>query len=130
MTGSDPTWLRLETLLHVQQRQIAEHGGCPGVRDPTLLESAVARPQQLYAYQEPAPGLPRLAAAVGYGIICGHPFVDGNKRTGLIAIRLFLRLNHHDLHASPADKYRAVMATAAGAITEDLLGDWIGQHCR
>ena len=65
--------------------------------------------------------LPRLAATVGYGIIRSHPFADGNKRPGLIAARPLLRLNNHDLQATPADKYRVVMATAAGALTEDLL---------
>jgi death-on-curing protein len=102
----------------------------PGVRDQALLEAAVVRPRQLFAYEHPSPTLARLAAAYGYSIIRNHPFVDGNKRTGLIALRLFLALNGRELLSDPIDKFKFIVATAAGNITEEELVAWVAAHCR
>jgi death-on-curing protein len=84
----------------------------------------------LFAYEQPSPTLTRLAAAYGYGIIRNHPFVDGNKRTGLVAVRLFLALNGGELLANPIDKFKFIAATAAGDITEEELVAWVAAHCR
>lgn len=73
-------WLEKALVLAIHDRQLAEHGGSGGVRDETLLESALARPQQLYVYGDPAPDLANLAASLSYGLARNHPFVDGNKR--------------------------------------------------
>ena len=78
-------WLEKALVLAIHDRQLAEHGGTGGVRDEGLLESALARPQQLHAYGDPAPDLADLAAALAYGLARNHPFLDGNKRTAAVA---------------------------------------------
>ena len=118
-------WLLEETLTAIHHRQIAEHGGSEGVRDEGLLSSALARPQNLLAYGEPPPDLAALAAAYAHGIARNHPFVDGNKRTALVAARTFLLLNAVDLDATQDDKVLTFLALAEGAISEEELADWI-----
>jgi death on curing protein len=118
-------WLLEETLTAIHHRQIAEHGGSEGLRDEGLLSSALARPQNLLAYGEPPPDLASLAAAYAYGIARNHPFVDGNKRTALVAARTFLILNGVDLEAPQDDKVLTFVNLAEGAISEQELADWI-----
>jgi death on curing protein len=118
-------WLLEETLTAIHHRQIAEHGGSEGLRDESLLLSALARPQNLLAYGEPAPDLASLAAVYAYGIARNHPFVDGNKRTALVAARTFLILNGVDLKATQDDKVLTFLNLAEGAISEEELADWI-----
>ena len=114
-----------ETLTAIHHRQIAEHGGSDELRDEGLLLSALARPQNLLAYGEPAPDLASLAAAYAYGIARNHPFIDGNKRTALVAARTFLILNGVDLEATQDDKALTFLSLAEGAISEEELADWI-----
>jgi len=121
-------WLLEETLTAIHHRQIAEHGGSEGLRDEGLLLSALARPQNLLAYGEPAPDLASLAAAYAYGIARNHPFVDGNKRTALVAARTFLILNGVDLEATQDDKVLTFLNLAEGAISEEELADWIRER--
>jgi death on curing protein len=118
-------WLLEETLTAIHHRQIAEHGGSEGLRDEGLLLSTLARPQNLLAYGEPAPDLASLAAAYAYGIARNHPFVDGNKRTALVAARTFLILNGVDLEATQDDKVLTFLNLAEGVISEEELADWI-----
>ena len=118
-------WLLEETVIAIHQRQVSEHGGIEGLRDEGLLSSALARPQNLLAYAQPRPDLAALAAAYAYGIAHDHPFVDGNKRTALVAARTFLLLNGVNLEASQDEKYRTFLQLAAGTLTEDQLADWI-----
>jgi death-on-curing protein len=106
--------------------QLAEHGGGAGVRDPGLLESALARPLNLVAYGEPS--LPRLAASYAFGIARNHPFVDGNKRTAAVAAELFLGLNGLDLTADDVDLVRIFLALAAGEMNEEELAAWIDRN--
>ena len=122
---SEPVWVREDVARAVHRRQIAEHGGLDGVRDPGLLTSALERPKSLLAYGDPAPDLAALAAAYAWGVARNHPFADGNKRTALVLLRLFLRLNGADLMASGAEKYDAMMRLAAGELSEEALADWI-----
>lgn len=122
---AEPTWIRLEAILAIHRRQIIEHGGGAGLRDLGLLQAAIDRPRNRWLYDRRSATLPRLAAAYGYGLIRNHPFIDGSKRVGYIAIRLFLRLNRRDLEVEPADAYRAIMRLAAGKMTEAQLADWI-----
>jgi len=117
-------WVRLDTVLALHKRQIAEHGGGEGVRDLGLLESALARPQNLHAY-EPETDLASLAAAYAFGIAKNHTFVDGNKRTALVVMRTFLILNGSDINASQEDKYLTILALAEGSLAEDTLAQWI-----
>ena len=118
-------WLLEETLTAIHHRQIAEHGGSEGLRDEGVLLSALARPQNLLAYGEPAPDLASLAAAYAYGIARNHPFVDGNKRTALVTARTFLILTGVDLEATQDAKVLTFLNLAEGAISEEELADWI-----
>jgi death-on-curing protein len=118
-------WLLEETVIAIHQRQISEHGGSEGLRDEGLLASALAHPQNLLAYAQPQPDLAALAAAYAYGIARDHPFVDGNKRTALVAARTFLLLNGANLEASQDEKYLTFLLLAQGTLTEEQLADWI-----
>jgi death-on-curing protein len=129
MTGlKNVVWVREDVVLAVHLRQLAEHGGGEGIRDEGLLQSALARPQNLLAYGDPSPDLASLAAAYAYGIARNHPFVDGNKRTALIVARLFLLLNGVDLVATQEEKYSIFLALAAGELSEEDLANWMREH--
>jgi death-on-curing protein len=116
-------WIELPEVLAIHGYLIDEHGGASGVRDGGLLESALARPQQLYSYGNP--DVFDLAAAYTVGIISNHPFVDGNKRTGFVEGILFLELNGPTFAASEADAAQAVFGLAAGEITGDEFANWL-----
>lgn len=120
-------WLRLDAVLAMHRRQLAEHGGGDGVRDLGLLESALARPQNIAAY-EPDADIARLAAGYAFGIAKNHPFVDGNKRTALVACRTFLVLNGYQLNASGTDKYITFLSLAEGTISEEALTEWLRKN--
>ena len=111
-------WLEKALVLAIHGRQVAEHGGTAGVRDEGLLESALARAQQLHAYGDPAPDLADLAGALAYGLARNHPFLDGNKRTAHVAYRTFLALNGAELVATDEEKYVAMLALAEGKLAE------------
>lgn len=102
---------------------IAEHGGAEGIRDLNLLEAALARPRHALAYG--APTLFDLAAGYAYGIARNHPFVDGNKRTALMAAYVFLRTNGYRLTAPEAEAVVVMRELAAGEIDETGLAAWI-----
>ncbi len=121
-------WLLEETVRAIQQRQIAEHGGSPGVRDEALLLSALARPLSLLAYREHGLDLAALAASYAFGITRNHPFVDGNKRTALVSAQTFLLLNGVSLQATQEEKYLTFIKLAEGSLSEDQLAEWIRQH--
>jgi len=123
-------WLLEDAVKAIHQRQIAEHGGTPGLRDEGLLKSALARPHNLLAYSEQDPDFAQLAASYAHGIARNHPFIDGNKRTALIAARTFLLLNGRDLEASQEDKYLTFVRLAEGVISERQLADWIRRNLK
>ena len=118
-------WVEKSLVLAIHERQIAEHGGGTGVRDETLLESALARPLQLHAYGDPTPDMADLAAALAHGLVRNHPFVDGNKRTAWIACRMLLALNDVDVSASADDKYLTMLALAEGSLPVDEFAAWL-----
>lgn len=126
----EPVWITLELALAVHDRQIAEHGGASGVRDRGMLESALARPQQLLAYGGAEVDPPALAAAYAFGIARNHPFVDGNKRTAAVACELFLELNGWLLPAEDTELYPIFLALAAGELSEDDLAAWLRARAR
>ena len=121
-------WLEKALVLAIHDRQLAEHGGSAGVRDETLLESALARPQQLFAYGDPPPDLAELAACLAFGLARNHPFVDGNKRTAYVAYRTFLALNEIELVASDEEKYLTMLALAEGKLSEKDFSAWLHAH--
>lgn len=118
-------WLLEETVIAIHHRQISEHGGREGLRDEGLLAAALTRPQNVLAYAQPPPDLAALAAAYAYGIARDHPFVDGNKRTALVAARTFLLLNGVNVEANQDEKYLTFLQLAQGTLGEELLADWI-----
>ena len=120
---AEPVWVELDIVLAIHDEQLAEHGGQPGVRDPGLLESALGRPRNQFAYGEPS--ITRLAASYAFGISRNHPFLDGNKRTSLVVAELFLELNGYELIASDAQCVTTFLQLAAGELTEDQLAEWI-----
>ncbi len=126
----EPYWIPKESALAMHERQLAEHGGLPGVRDEGLLESALARPRNLFFYSEKPVDMPRMAASHAYGIATNHPFIDGNKRTALVVSRTFLLLNGWNLAASQEEKYRTIIALAAGQLDEDALAEWFAGNSR
>ena len=123
-------WPEKLLVLAIHDRQVAEHGGLAGVRDEGLLESALARPQQLYAYGDPPPDLADLAASLAFGIARNHPFLDGNKRTAHVTYRTFLELNGAELQASDEDKYVAILALAEGKLPERDFATWLRARLR
>jgi len=127
---NDPHWILPEVVPAIHSRQLAEHGGSEGIREEALLESALARPLNKWAYSSPPPSLYELAASYGYGVVRNHPFVDGNKRTGFVLMLLFLRLNGIRVEASDADKYQLVIRLAEGSLSEEELADWLSVHGR
>ena len=123
-------WIERPLALAIHERQLAEHGGGIGVRDESLLESALARPQQLHAYGDPPPDLVALAASLAFGLARNHPFVDGNKRTAHVCYRVFLALNGADITASDEQKYVAMLSLAEGSQSEAEFAAWLREHIK
>ena len=123
-------WIERTLALAIHERQLAEHGGGSGVRDEALLESALARPQQLFAYGDPPPDLAALAASLAFGLARKHPFVDGNKRTAHVCYRVFLALNDAELIAGADEKYVHMLALAEGSLDEAGFADWLRPRLR
>lgn len=121
-------WIEKKLALAIHDRQISEHGGTAGVRDETLLDSALARPQQLHAYGEPAPDLADLAATLTYGIARNHPFVDGNKRSAIVCCEAFIELNSAELTADDREMFPVVLALAEGKLSEAEFAAWLRTH--
>ncbi len=121
---SEPVWVRRDVLELLHDESIAEHGGASGLRDNGLLESALARPKNLFLY-EGVSDIPRLGACYAFGLARNHAFVDGNKRVAFIAAGLFLRLNGWRLKADRVDATLTFLSLAAGTLDEVQLAEWI-----
>ena len=124
----EPQWVRLDVVIAIHAAQLAEHGGLDGLRDRTGLESALASPQNLFAYGNPKPDLAALAAQYAFAIARNQVFLDGNKRTALVVCRTFLLLNGLNLIASNEEKYHAIIQLAEGKTNVDQMADWIRAH--
>ena len=124
----DWIWVASDVARAAHDEQLAEHGGAAGVRDDGLLESAFARPRNLADYGEPDAAA--LAAAYAFGVARNHPFVDGNKRTAAVVAETFLLINGFELAATDAQLVVAILALAAGDLSEDELADWFRIHVR
>ncbi|HEY8054652.1 MAG TPA: type II toxin-antitoxin system death-on-curing family toxin [Terriglobales bacterium] len=122
-----PRWIHKQALLLLHQESLAIFGGSSGIRDEGLLDSALARPQQLQNYR-PSCSLADLAASYGFGLAKNHAFVDGNKRVAFLAIGLFLAENNSALAVGQAEAVHIIRMLAAGEMGEAELSAWVGQH--
>lgn len=121
-------WLEKALVLALHDRQVAEHGGSSGIRDDNLLQSALARPQQLHSYGDPPPDLADLAAALAFRLARNHPFVDGNKRTAAVACETFIELNGAKLIADDLKLFPVFLAVAEGHTSAEELATWLRAH--
>lgn len=120
---NEPFWLTREIVIAIHDEQLAIHGGAGGLRDEGMLESALDRARNRWAYEQA--DLAELAAAYAFGIAGNHPFVDGNKRTSLLALYTFLGVNGIDFIVPEADAAAIILALAAGEVSEKSLIRWI-----
>jgi death on curing protein len=126
---SEPRWISQRALLLLHLESLRAFGGAEGLRDEGLLESALARPRNLHAY-EGETDLCRLAAAYAAGIVRNHPFVDGNKRAAFAAAGAFLMLNGLDLVGDKAEATVAMLDLAAGELPEEGFAAWLRDNTR
>jgi death-on-curing protein len=122
-----PLWITKKGVLAMHSEQLAEHGGSDGIRDETLPDSALAKPLNVFAYADEA-DIFRLAASYAFGIARNHAFVDGNKRTALVASITFLDRNGWDVAAPKEDVYFTFLHLAEGSFSEEQLADWFRKH--
>ena len=120
---TEPVWVSVELVIDIHAEQLALFGGPEGIRDPGLLESALARAPNKHAYGED--DLAALAAAYAFGVARNHPFVDGNKRAAFAAMIVFLGLNGIDFLVPEPEATAAILALAAGEVEEEGLTRWI-----
>ncbi len=122
----EPRWVLLDVAKAVHARQIGEHGGIHGIRDESLLSSAIDAPKNSFHYG--VTSLPELAAKYAQALASNHPFADGNKRTAYICMRLFLKLNGYDIKADGAEKVRLMTLVAAGEMSVEAIAAWLHEH--
>jgi death-on-curing protein len=125
---SKPAWITREECLAIHELMLAQHGGLPGVRDKGLLESALSKPQNQFAYAKATHA--EMAAAYAAGMILNHPFVDGNKRTGFMVAAVFLEVNGYKLVATEESVVENTLALAAGKMGEKDYAAWLKVNSR
>jgi death on curing protein len=118
-------WITKQEIRAIHALQITHFGGSAGLRDEGLLESALARAQNIATYVEETPSLAILAAAYGAGIVRNHPFIDGNKRAGMMAAFVFVERNGFRVTASQEEAYLAFYNLASGKLSEEELSEWL-----
>ena len=118
-----PVWVLREVVLLAHEQSLAQFGGSPGIRDEGLLDSALGKPQNLFACGKP--NLFELAASYAFGIVKNHPFIDGNKRAGFLVAVVFLELNGYKFEATEVDAALRTLALAAGELSERAHADWL-----
>ncbi len=124
----EPIWVLREVVLIAHEQSLAEFGGAAGTRDEGLLDSALSKPENLFAYGTPS--VFQLAASYGFGLVKNHSFIDGNKRIGFIVAVVFLQLNEWRLEASEVDATLRTLALAAGELSEAEFAEWLAAHSR
>lgn len=123
----EPVWVSKRAVLAIHSEQLAQHGGSDGIRDETLLDSALAKPRNVFAYAD-EPDIFRLAASYAFGISRNQAFIDGNKRTALVISITFLARNGWDIVASKEDTYFTFLHLAEDTLSEEELAAWLTQH--
>ena len=121
-------YLALGEVVELHRRLLEATGGASGIRDFGALESAIAQPKATFGSVDLYPTLVEKAAALGFSLVQGHAFVDGNKRVGHAAMETFLILNGAEIDASVDDQERLILDLAAGRIGRSHLIDWLRQH--
>jgi death on curing protein len=121
-------YLTLEEVLELHRLALEQSGGLDGVRDLGGLESALAQPQMTFGDQELYPGLHEKAAALGFSLVCNHPFLDGNKRVGHAAMETFLVLNGWELAAGVDEQEQVILRLAAGSLKREEFTAWVRSH--
>jgi death-on-curing protein len=121
-----PVWLDRTDALAIHEMMLAQHGGLAGVRDEGLLESALAKPQNLFAYAKPS--LSELAASYAAGVVLNHPFLDGNKRTGFMLAATFLELNGRSFNATEESVVQNTLGLASGKLKEAGYAVWLKEN--
>jgi death on curing protein len=124
---TEPRWISKRGVLAMHSAQLAEHGGSDGIRDETLLDSALAKPHNVFAYSD-EPSIFRLAASYAFGIARNHAFVDGNKRTAAVVSLTFLDGNGWDIEAEREEIYLTLLHLADGSLSEGDLTSWFEKH--
>jgi death-on-curing protein len=124
---NQPLWISKKAVLAMHSAQLVEHGGSDGIRDETLLDSALAKPPNVFSYAD-QPDIFRLAASYAFGIARNHAFVDGNKRTVLVVSLTFLERNGWDIVAPKEDVYFTFLHLADGSLSEEELATWFTKH--
>lgn len=122
----EPIWLNRQDCLAIHEMMLAQHGGLAGVRDEGLLESALSKPQNLFAYSRPTLG--EMAASYAAGIILNHPFIDGNKRTGFMLAATFLEMNGIEFTATEESVIEMTLALAAGKLKNAAYAKWLTEN--
>jgi death-on-curing protein len=125
-TSDEPLWLSREIVDVLHDRSLMLYGGMAGVNSENLIESALARPRNLFAYV--GGDLPRLAAAYAFGLAKNHGYRDGNKRTAFTAAAVFLDMNGLELVADEQDALVTMLELATDVVTEDAFAEWLRAH--
>jgi death-on-curing protein len=123
-----PVWVLRETVLTLHEQSLAEFGGAAGIRDEGLLDSALGKPKNLFAYGKPT--IFDLAASYGFGLVKNHAFIDGNKRAGFITAVTFLELNGWRFQATESEAAVRTLALAAGEMSEKEFAAWLKENSR
>lgn len=123
---NEPNWLAREVVLAIQGELLNRFGGLAGIRDEGLMDSAINKPKNLFAYGQPTPF--ELAASYATGLVKNHPFLDGNKRIGFMAAYVFLGANGWSLEATEEEAVLETLALAAGESTESDYAAWLAKN--
>jgi death on curing protein len=123
-----PVWILRETVLTLHEQSLAEFGGSAGIRDKGLIDSALSKPENRFAYGKPT--IFDVATSYGFGLVKNHPFIDGNKRAGFIVAIVFLELNGYRFHATETDDALHTLAPAAGELSKTEFTAWLKANSR
>ncbi len=123
---TEPVWLQKVVIFALHDRLLAEFGGGAGIREMERLEAALGRPMQCFHYG--VTDMHALAASYATAIVQGHPFIDGNKRTGFVCAVVFLELNGWTFTATEQDAVVQTLALASSEVGEEQYADWLRQN--